>query len=335
MEATITAKITGMNTIKLSCCARLGAITVAIATLGLAGTTLAADSHPLPLWQVSDAQGHTMYLAGSMHMLKQADYPLPKAFDRAFKRSSRLIEELNLNAIPPSKVQKAVVDLAKLPQGKTLADAMGSHWHETRKLAARAGISLTPYEQYKPWYAALRIASLGFIKAGYNPMIGLDYHFANLAAEHKMPVHGLETLTQQMNFFNQLKMSTQRKYLLQLLKNLPKSSGDLAKLHAAWQTGNLEKMNAMAEKDFSKYPALLKQLLVQRNENWMPTLTDCLVKNRRCFVVVGAEHMAGDKGVLALLEKDGYKVRQLQGHQPASAATGATAASVPTPASAQ
>ncbi len=306
---------------------QLGAALMAVLTLGFAGTSaLAADSHPLPLWRVSGTHGHTLYLVGSMHMLKPNDYPLPKAFNRTFKRSDRLIEELDLNAISPTTVQKAVVKLAKLPKGKTLADVMGDDWDKAQKLAAKAGINLSPYEQYKPWFAALRIASLGFIKAGYNPMLGLDYHFANLAAERKMPLKGLETLDEQMNFFNQLKPSTQRQYLLQLLEHLPESQHDLAKLHAAWQIGDLEQMNAAAQKDFSKYPAMLHELIYRRNKRWLPTLEQCLAENRHCFVVVGAEHMAGKKGVLSLLESNGYKVKQLRGSTPASTVASASPA---------
>lgn len=327
VETAITAKMVGMNTLKPQHLIRAGATVVAALTLGFAGTSaFAADSHPLPLWRVSGTQGHTLYLVGSMHMLKQDDYPLPGAFERAFKRSERLIEELNLNAISPVKAQKAVVKLARLPEGKTLADVMGDDWNKAQKLADRAGINLSPYEQYKPWYAALRIAALGFIKAGYNPMLGLDYHFANQAAARKMPVKGLETFEEQLNFFNELKPSTQRHYLLQLLEQLPESRDDLAKLHAAWQVGDIEQMNATAQKDFSKYPAMLHELIYQRNKRWMPTLEKCLTQNRHCFVVVGAEHMAGKKGIIALLEGDGYKVRQLHGSTPANVGASASAA---------
>src|SRR5699024_9420600 len=147
---------------------------------------------------------------------------------------------------------------------------------------------------FKPWYAALRISSLTFLKAGYSPLLGLDFHYANLAAQREMPFMGLETMKEQMGFFNKLDMDIQRQYFMQTLKQLPDSKPDLAKMEAAWRMGNLEKLNAMAKKDFAKHPKLRKILINQRNHNWMPTLKHCLSADQGCFVVVGAEHMAGD-----------------------------------------
>lgn len=326
-----------MNTTIQKRFTHIAATFAALASLALlASSALAAQSHALPLWRVTDAQGHTLYLAGSMHMLKQGDYPLPHAFEKAFKQSERLIEELDLNAINPQKVRKIVKKLAVLPDGKTLEDAMDDSWGKAQALAGKADIKLAPYKHFKPWYAALRIVSLKFLKAGYNPMLGLDFHFANLAKKQDMPVAGLETLREQMNFFNDLALSTQRHYLLQLLDKLPDTKHDLKKLHAAWKTGDLEQLEEMAQKDFADYPDLRKTLINDRNRNWLPEIKRCLSENRKCFVVVGAEHMAGKAGLLSLLEKAGNHVEQLHGNWPAPASTGTNAAaSAPEPATTQ
>src|SRR6187402_591110 len=42
-----------------------------------------------PVWKVTRAEGGMLYLGGSIHALRKADYPLPAAFDNALAKSSR------------------------------------------------------------------------------------------------------------------------------------------------------------------------------------------------------------------------------------------------------
>lgn len=300
---------------------------VALLALGLLGATAAraTNSHTLPLWKVSDSQGHSMYLAGSMHALTQEDYPLPAAFKTVFDRADTLIEEINLTALSPSDVKKAIQSFAILPEDTTLAQVMGEDWIRAQKLASKVGVDLEPFKHFKPWFAAIRIASKQFSNSGYKPMLGLDYHFSGLAKESGMPIIGLETIGKQLSFFNSLKPETQRKFLLQTLEGLSKFKKELAVLHAAWRVGDLGKLDAIAQKNFSKYPQLRKQLLKKRNQRWLPTIKDCLRDNHTCLVVVGAEHMAGEHGLVASLGKAGYRIEQLSTTDTLRAAAAATA----------
>ncbi|MGH8224714.1 MAG: TraB/GumN family protein [Gammaproteobacteria bacterium] len=273
---------------------------------------LSALAQPLPLWRVSDGAGHTLYLAGSMHALKTDDYPLPAPFKTAFDHCRRLVEELDLDALTPAQIQNAVTSFGMLPTGKTLADAMGADWAQAQKLAAKADINLEIYLPLKPWFAAVRISGQVFVAAGYIPSLGLDRHFANLAAQRKIPVIGLETLDEQMGFFNDLRVSVQRQFLLQALEEVSHDKQELAGLHAAWRDGDMSALAALADKDFADYPKLRAGVLDDRNRRWLPVLENCLSEDKGCYVVVGAEHMIGPNGLLALLGKAGFRVVQLQ-----------------------
>src|SRR4030088_2701140 len=54
------------------------------------------------IWKVSGPEGGTLYLGGSIHALRSTDYPLPRAFNRAFDASSRLIFEIDTKALSAS-----------------------------------------------------------------------------------------------------------------------------------------------------------------------------------------------------------------------------------------
>src|SRR5699024_6243710 len=134
------------NTIAAKPLFRIAMVTLAVLTAAaLCAPAMAAQNHPLPLWKVTGPKGHVMYMAGSMHMLNKKAYPLPAAFDTAFKKSRQLVEEINLNKVKPLETRKLINEMASLPEGKTLADVMGKHWPDTQKLAKKAGIKLDSY----------------------------------------------------------------------------------------------------------------------------------------------------------------------------------------------
>ncbi len=295
---------------------------LALVLAALCGSAFAA-THPLPLWRVSGSHGHVLYLAGSMHALTAEDYPLPANFADAFEQSSRLVEELDLNAISRQMVLAAIQSYARLPAGKTLAAAMGTAWPQAQSLAGEADVDLGRYRDYKPWFAAVRITAKGFNTAGYRPGLGLDRHFASLAAERKIPVVGLETLDEQMGFLDDIEPALQRRFLLQTLEEIPRLKAELATMHQAWRNGDTATLAAITRRDFKGYPGLRRELLDARNRRWLPALERCLAENRGCFVVVGMEHMIGPAGLLALLEKAGDRITQL--HAPLSAPAPATA----------
>lgn len=266
----------------------------------------------LPVWRVNNAAGHVLYLVGSMHALKPDDYPLPPPMTAAFERSDLLVEELDLNALSHETAMKAVATIGMLPPDQSLEQAMGPDWERTLQLAKTAGVNLEVYARSKPWFAAVAIGDQAFLQAGYEPNLGLDMHFAALARKRGMPVHGLETLREQLDLFDDLPLDSQRTFLVQTLSQAPRAGAELARLHAAWRTGDIETMETIADRDFAGYPQLRKLLLTDRNENWLPTLEDCLASGKTCFVVVGAEHMAGPDGLPALLKRAGDRVRQLE-----------------------
>jgi uncharacterized protein len=271
-----------------------------------------AAARNLPLWRVSDASGHVLYLVGSMHALKPGDYPLPAAITTAFAHSDLLVEEIDLNSISHGDVMKTVAAIGMLPPGQTLAQAMGADWQQALSLAKTAGINLDIYARSKPWFAAVLIGDQLSVSAGYDTRLGLDMHFAALASGNGMPVEGLETLQRQLQLLDEIPDGLQRKFLLQTLSEAREAGEELNRLHTAWRDGDLRAIDAIAEKDFAGYPELRKTLLTARNRRWLPALKGCLTSGKTCFVVVGAEHMAGSGGLPALLQASGDRVRQVE-----------------------
>ena len=87
----------------------------------------------------------------------------------------------------------------------------------------------------------------------------------------------------------------------------------MAQLKAAWRQGDnltLEKIGINEWRE--DFPVIYQNLLVRRNNAWIPQIEAMLNTNPTEAVLVGALHLVGNEGVLQQLRDRGYKVEQLQ-----------------------
>jgi uncharacterized protein len=63
-------------------------------------------------------------------------------------------------------------------------------------------------------------------------------------------------------------------------------------------------------KDLEQEAQLYQRLLVERNKNWLPKLEALFARKSAAFVVVGAAHLVGPDGLVAMLKAKGYAVEQ-------------------------
>ena len=137
-------------------------------------------------------------------------------------------------------------------------------------------------------------------------------HFFDRAKEDSLTIEGLETAEYQLNIFDDLSPKLQEEYLKYTLKTADEAMSRIGEIIEAWETGNAEKLNEIMQGEMkSNFPKLYQKMLIQRNLNWIPKLEELLAKEETPLIVVGAGHMVGPKGVVALLKKQGYVVEQL------------------------
>ena len=99
------------------------------------------------------------------------------------------------------------------------------------------------------------------------------------------------------------------KQTLEDIKQLPVM---MPKMITAWREGNIDNMDEYILADMREsHPQVYHELLVSRNNNWMPEIEAMLKTDEVEAVFVGAGHLAGDKGLLTLLAKKGYNISQL------------------------
>ena len=157
----------------------------------------------------------------------------------------------------------------------------------------------------------LMLEALGAQAAGLDPELGLDKHFYNLATDGRKAVIGLETAESQMDRFDKMPDAMQEQMLQQRARgNGYRANRACAALLTAWQTGDAPAIEKMLLSSFSSNPTAYASLITERNRNWMPQLETCLKRASPCFVIVGAAHLVGPQGLVAMLQQKGYRVEQ-------------------------
>jgi uncharacterized protein YbaP (TraB family) len=261
------------------------------------------------LWTV-DGGARTLYLAGSLHALNREVYPLPAAFDRAFAASDTLVEEIDLTEMDLATAGPELIAKGLAREGRTLDRAVSPEtFARLEAYLRRVGLPAEMVKPFKPWMAVVMISALEAQRAGLDAALGLDKHFFDRAKASGKPVIGLETAASQLGRLDGLPDAAQEHLLRTTLEELELSTGEMAELVSAWKRGDRPAIEKMTMSGLAGHPEAYSALIVERNSSWMPQLEACLAR-RACFVVVGAAHLVGPDGLLAMLEKKGYRVSQ-------------------------
>lgn len=269
-----------------------------------------ADAAHHIMWEVK-GKHNTIYLLGSVHMLKVADSALPAAALHAYAMSKFLVMELDLNGVGAESLLESGAELETLPEGQSLADAAGPQLYA--KLLVRAqplGLEPEILSHFQPWFAALMLQQFELAKSGFDPAAGVDEQFAVLAqADHK-PIIGLETLDEQLGFFAHLSLEQQREFLRSTLQDSATAESEADAVVQAWQRGDTVKLEQLLRKETNESPELYRLLTTERNRRWLPKITQLLNSDDNYLVIVGALHLIGHDGVIELLQRQGYTAVQ-------------------------
>ena len=124
----------------------------------VASPVLAAESgHPVTLWEVAGAK-NSVYLLGSIHLLRSQDYPLPTVIDAAYDDAEVLIMEIDMDDMDPVAAQTAFITHGVLHDDTTLRQLMGDDLYREATAAAEViDIPLDMLNKTEPWYAAMTV----------------------------------------------------------------------------------------------------------------------------------------------------------------------------------
>jgi uncharacterized protein YbaP (TraB family) len=276
-----------------------------------ASVRVAAADQPLPMWQI-DGESNRIYLLGSVHLLREQDYPLPSAIYAAYDDAEALIMELDMDDIDPARMQSLVSEMGALPAGGSLADIMGQELYaEAETLAAEINIPLQMLAGVEPWLAAITIEQLMLQRIGFDPRFGIEAHMVGKAATDRKEIVGLEELEEQLGFLDGLSLQAQRALLIQTLSEAADIAPMMDGLIRAWRSGDVAYLEENMLEEMQAYPELYAAIVVERNRRWVERIVERLDDQQDYLIIVGALHLIGEDSVPALLERRGRTARQL------------------------
>ena len=285
---------------------------------------------PVPLlWKVSD-RDNTLYLLGSLHLLKPSDYPLSVDVDAAFDDAEKVVFEVALDELAdPATAQKFLL-AAGYGDDRRLSTVVPQVLREKLdRLLARHGGSVAAIDGYEPWFVNLSL-TLGMAGAhGFQAEIGLDQHLARRAIEAGKATGALESIDFQLNALDSSPMEEQVAGLVDFVDRFEEMPAVLNELHGAWRSGDVDRLERLTRVEMQeKAPASYRIMNVERNDAWVPQLQAMLDgqgKGDDVLVVVGSLHLLGADGVVEKLRAKGYAVERVCSGCSAAMAAGAAA----------
>jgi uncharacterized protein YbaP (TraB family) len=288
---------------------------VLLAFLGLAQAQQAAPAQPKPrrflMWK-STSPSATIYLVGSIHVGDSSMYPLPKEVESAFATAKVLAVEINIKNADQAKM----IGLVQKYGVYTDDDSLAKHLSKETQAAlddycTRHNVPRMGMEKLKPWLVAISIAQMAWQQAGEDPSLGIDMHFLD---ESKPPqrIDELETIESQFSIFAEATEEEQQSMLASILKQGDKMKDLITRMQTAYTSGDpgsLEKI--MQEQNDVGSKSLEKKFVDDRNVAMTGKMEEYLKGKDPVFVVVGAAHIIGDKGIAKQLRDKGYKVEQV------------------------
>ena len=269
-----------------------------------------ADTPLHSLWELH-GKHNTVFLLGSIHVLRPGDYPLSPVVMQAYASSKALLMEINLADTDMEQLQAEMLTSAMLPEGKSLQEVLGpKRYAHAESLARDVGVELATFDGFAPWFAAEAISQVQLLKLGFEPTSGVEMYFLERARSDGKSIAGLETAHDQIALFEGLPMEMQAEYLMSSLeqaRELPKEVDDM--VHA-WQRGDTVWFDAELQSELGKDPVLYQSVLAARNRKWIPKIEALLNDDKNYLVIVGTGHLVGRNSVIELLKKDGVGATQ-------------------------
>lgn len=271
----------------------------------------AADKHFL--WEVRGEKS-IVFLFGSIHVAKPNTYPLAPIIETAFQFSDILVVEANVMAEDSRDVGIAMIQKGTYPSWdslfKNLSPETGALVREKLKELERP---VRNVEQLRPWMLALVLTGLKLQQLGFSPDLGIDVHFIKQAMGVKKILE-LESISAQMDMFSSFSSVEQEEFLLYTIADLELVEKQIGSLFDSWKQGNAEDLEAILARFKKTRPGLsgvLEKMLDKRNLRMVEKITGFLENEGRYFVVVGSAHLVGEGGIVRILHKKGYSIRQL------------------------
>lgn len=290
-------------------------VAVALFLVSLAGGgAVAAENDRGLLWEVGSATG-TVYLLGTIHVGTKSLYPLPAAIEGAFARSTALAVEADMTR--QDALLAAAGSAMYEPPDNLERHVPASLYRDALDVLKGYGVPAEVGRGLKPHVLSMALTMFEVGRVGMDAALGLDVHLLQRAHRDGKRVIELESAAQQIDLLAGLPAEFQVAMLESTVRSIRDQSlaNDMQEIVAAWKRGDAESMDEAATRDLDRMPAstsgpLRRTLYEDRNRAMADRIAALLSGRDTVMVAVGAGHLTGPTGLVALLRARGYQIHR-------------------------
>lgn len=255
-----------------------------------------------PLWKI---KGKPFWFAGTLHFLKEKDYPISDILQEAINIAELLVLE----------------DKDFLAKGKNfgLYEERGNIHSELSpeainlllKRCKDVGLDFNVVQTFRPWKAAFVVLTTLWGSIGFSIDHSLDKYLLDTFLSFKKQVISLEDSLEVLLLFERLSQEDQERMLMKGLESIELMTREIEDLHEAWKLGSEELLIKLGHEPLKIIPNLFQQLILERNAIWLPKIIKLIDKKISALVAVGTVHLLGESNIIDSLITAGYNIERL------------------------
>lgn len=293
-----------------------------IAIVALAATTFMSANAQLLYRITSDSQQKPSYIVGTFH-LEDGSYidKIPGA-NAALDEVDQVYGEIDIKSMTNPDTIAATQQMTMLPDGKTLKDILTAEQFEKldKYVTSIVGTGISNpmlFQQMgkmNPSTLDNTLTIMKFLKkmqGKFNPNNIIDLCIQQTAIQKGKKTYGFETMAFQTKLTFGRPMNEMIEQLMCSIDNSEFYDKQTLLLLDAYHEHNIEKLMEITYMKMGNSCDMTEEymndLIFNRNSDWAKKIP-AIVKNSPTLFVVGAGHLGGEKGVINLLRKAGFKV---------------------------
>lgn len=243
------------------------------------------------------------YLHGTFHLLCKDELKLSSTLRESMEATEKLAFEIDMD--DPQLMQKMQGGMM-LTNGKTLQNyvteeeytALESHFQQNLKM------NLAQMKTVKPFF----LMSMMYPSLLNCKPVSYEAQLVQFNKDAGKEVVGLETVARQLEAINAIPLEDAADQLVKAVNDQEDMQKDFDRMKEAYLSGDLAALNDIIEEANAEMEGFNEVFLKSRNEEWVPVI-EKMMQEQPTFIAVGAGHLSGEYGVIALLREQGYKVR--------------------------
>ncbi len=250
------------------------------------------------------------YLYGTIHLICPQDFFIGKQLKQVFTAAKTLYLEMDMD--DPKVMMAVMLALQEQKAGYSFEKLFKPEDYQklSRYFKDSLGMSLANFDKMKPMVVQMTIAQRALtcpIPSSY------EQTFVNMAKEQHKPIEGLEKPEEQIAIFDAIPDSAEVRWIMESINDMQKQKTQFAHIVAAYKQQDITAIHAIM-KESPETAGFEDEMVYNRNRKWIP-LIEKAIQKEATLIAFGAMHLGGNKGVVALLRKQGYKVEPVPNKQ--------------------